>query len=1124
MKPRHWMFTTLAALAVLGCSDTASAQPQLIVMPATSAVSPLAFNDVPAGGVSQSQSVTVATQDSTTSTVIIQVSPASPWLQVTPSASVNIPATLSVACNTTLLNSGTYNGSFTITVDGAPQDQVTVYVSLTVSGISALSATPPTLQFTAQAGATSGTPTSATVQIASSTNPLNYTLAVNYLQPSGNWLLLSTTAGATTGPPFTVSVNPSVVAATQYPATFQANLVASSTTTADSVVIGVQLTITSAATLTVTPANPQPFLYQAGTTSDPPPQQLSLSTNEGPLTYSIQESPPVTWLVLSALGGTASTTPSTITLNATPFEQSLQPGTYTTSLIVTPTDEQALTPIPITLYVAAHPLLRLSTNTLSFTAAFAGAPVAAQTAIVASSGATQVGFTVTSSQSWLTASASATTTPATLTVQVNPAGLSIQTYTGTLTLAPTNGDNYTETITVTLNVTSPSQLEAAPNAVLFSYETGEAPPGSQTIEITSTGQPLQFLATANPTNCGSNWLTVTPPSGTSTTSISIGVVTAGLSPGTCSGNVSLSYTSGTGPATLVIPVTLVVSNTAVLTINMAPGFGLPQPVELGNGQFVQQISLTSTDPNTPVDFSANVINVGGGAWLGISGATTGNTPQNLNIQFTPGALSIPGTYTGTLVISSSTLGAAQLSLEVTLTVTTATTVTVTPTALTFSENQGGSPPAAQTLTLATSPGTATYTAVLNYLNNTGWLQISPNSGNASGPMTVTVPQNTLSVGQYNAQILFSFQNSATTSQIVDVTLNVLPAQTISVSPSSLNFTYQIGGATPASQTLTITSTSGSATVAVMPSSSGWLAVNSSGGTTPQTITVSVNPQGLAQQNYAGSIAVTAPGVLSSPINIPVSFNVSTPPGPQPVYIINNATGVSSAIAPGEEIAIKGTFLGPATPANGTLFSVSNGTVSNTLAGVQVLFDSIPGTPIYVSQNQINVMVPYEINGRISTNMVVEFDGGMSSPFPLAVEPAAPGLFTDNFTGAGQVAAVNQDGSFNGSSGSGVEAAPRGTVISLYGTGGGQTSPPSVTGSVTPIPQNASQLLNIAGVTATIGGVSAPVTFAGAAPGLVTGVIQVNIMIPSGVTPGGAVPVTISVGGIASPAGTTIAVQ
>jgi uncharacterized protein (TIGR03437 family) len=458
-------------------------------------------------------------------------------------------------------------------------------------------------------------------------------------------------------------------------------------------------------------------------------------------------------------------------------------------------------------------------------------------------------------------------------------------------------------------------------------------------------------------------------------------------------------------------------------------------------------------------------------------------------------------------------------------VTSTTTVTVAPTSLTFTEPQGGSAPAAQTLTLGSSPGPATYTASISYSQGSNWLQISPTSGSASGSMQVTVLPNTLSQGSYTAQISFVFQGAATTSTTVSVVLNVTSPQSVAASPSSLSFSYQVGAAQPASQQLSITSTGGPVTVAVSSSSSGWLSVSSTGGNTPQTINVSVNPSGLAVQSYNGSISISAPGVLTTPISIPVSLAITNPPPPAPAVIINNASGVAGAIAPGEELAIKGTNLGPASPAAGVLFSVnSSGGVSNTLNGVQVLFDNIPGTPIFVSANQIDVMVPYEINGRQSTTMVVMYNGVASSPFQLTVAAAAPALFTDNFTGSGQVAATNQDHSVNGASGSGFEAVPRGMVIELYGTGGGQTTPISVTGSVTPIPSSPSGLLVIPNVTASVGGIPATVEFAGEAPGDVTGVFQINVLIPQGVTPGNAVPVTVTVNGVTSPAGTTIAVQ
>jgi uncharacterized protein (TIGR03437 family) len=61
-------------------------------------------------------------------------------------------------------------------------------------------------------------------------------------------------------------------------------------------------------------------------------------------------------------------------------------------------------------------------------------------------------------------------------------------------------------------------------------------------------------------------------------------------------------------------------------------------------------------------------------------------------------------------------------------------------------------------------------------------------------------------------------------------------------------------------------------------------------------------------------------------------------------------------------------------------------------------------------------------------------------------------------------------------------------------------------------------------TVRIGGVIAPVTYAGAAPGLVNGMLQINATVPDGVTPGDAVPIEITIGDITSPTGVTLAVR
>ena len=99
-------------------------------------------------------------------------------------------------------------------------------------------------------------------------------------------------------------------------------------------------------------------------------------------------------------------------------------------------------------------------------------------------------------------------------------------------------------------------------------------------------------------------------------------------------------------------------------------------------------------------------------------------------------------------------------------------------------------------------------------------------------------------------------------------------------------------------------------------------------------------------------------------------------------------------------------------------------------------------------------------------------------------------------------------------------AVKGTVISIFASGAGQTNPPGVDGQVAgtrlPVP--------LLPVTVQIGGLNAKVFYADAAPGLISGVTQVNALIPAGVNPGSTIPVVLTVGGAGSQAGVTIAIQ
>jgi uncharacterized protein (TIGR03437 family) len=136
---------------------------------------------------------------------------------------------------------------------------------------------------------------------------------------------------------------------------------------------------------------------------------------------------------------------------------------------------------------------------------------------------------------------------------------------------------------------------------------------------------------------------------------------------------------------------------------------------------------------------------------------------------------------------------------------------------------------------------------------------------------------------------------------------------------------------------------------------------------------------------------------------------------------------------------------------------------------------------------------------------------------VAVQESAPGLFTSTGSGRGQASAFNQDGTPN------FVGAPaeRGSVIVLYGTGEGLVSPSPANGAVIEAGQLPRPVLP---VSVEIGGVAAPVEYAGSVPGATTGLFQLNVRVPSGIGGGDAVPVRVSVGPHSSPSGVTVAIR
>jgi uncharacterized protein (TIGR03437 family) len=204
--------------------------------------------------------------------------------------------------------------------------------------------------------------------------------------------------------------------------------------------------------------------------------------------------------------------------------------------------------------------------------------------------------------------------------------------------------------------------------------------------------------------------------------------------------------------------------------------------------------------------------------------------------------------------------------------------------------------------------------------------------------------------------------------------------------------------------------------------------------------------------------------------------------------------------------VGGRSLGPST--NATLQLTATGLVATSLGGTRVLFDGIPAPLVYTTQNQVSAVVPYAVDGHSQTSLQVEYQGVLSAPLVLAVARVAPGIFTLNKSGSGQGAILNQDGTVNGPD----NPAPRGSVVSVYGTGEGQTVPPGIDGSLVAPSDLRHPVLP---VTASIGGQNADMVYAGSVGNQISGLFQANVRVPLSIAPGGSVPVMLTIAGSSS---------
>jgi uncharacterized protein (TIGR03437 family) len=206
-------------------------------------------------------------------------------------------------------------------------------------------------------------------------------------------------------------------------------------------------------------------------------------------------------------------------------------------------------------------------------------------------------------------------------------------------------------------------------------------------------------------------------------------------------------------------------------------------------------------------------------------------------------------------------------------------------------------------------------------------------------------------------------------------------------------------------------------------------------------------------------------------------------------VLNAGHFTPGSPAPGLIVSLFGEELGPP---EGIVAQPSSGRFPTELGGIQVLVDGKPTPLLFVQNRQINAVLPFGLEPRSQVSIEVAGSEKNTAALYLTVAPSAPAIFALDGSGSGRAAVLNEDNTLN----SPANPAPRGSIVQIFATGSGPMVPQPQDGIVQPLdPPFPAVTLPLQ---VKIGYLDAEVLYAGAAPGLIEGVLQVNARVPSGI--------------------------
>jgi uncharacterized protein (TIGR03437 family) len=799
--------------------------------------------------------------------------------------------------------------------------------------------------------------------------------------------------------------------------------------------------------------------------------------------------------------------------------------------------------------LATAPSFTAAPATLSFSAPSNGA-VTDPLTVALSSSLSGLMFAVSTDSAWLQATSPSGAMPQQLQVTADPTGLAPGPYTGkiSITAAGANPPAITVTVTFTVQAALPAALGVDANGFTFAFVTG-AVAVSRPLSVHNLGSgTLSYTITA--CQSGSAWLAVSPSSGVATANTP-GTANVTITPGQLAAGTyicALTVAGGASVTPATIPVTVLVAvPTPELVLSQA-GISF-QAIAAGGAPLSRSFGILNGGQGL-MSWAAAASTFSGGAWLSInrtsgSVATPFTDVSQVSVSVNPSGLSA-GVYYGTVTVTDVTAAndpAQSVTIVLNILTSTATaTPDVYPSGLVFT-GRTGTNPGSQTFSLANLGSQAvTFTSSrLVPAGEASWFVHVPTSGTLAPnqPVTIIVQPDfsSLSQGTHNGSIALAFSNESTLNIVLLATVPAAATATAgfvplaTCSPSSLNFTLS-----GSQQTLTVTMGQATNMELVLTDNCGnyvtgagktaTISVGFSNGDQQINMSPLPSPTGDWQGSWtphnpasSGVVTLDVVGQETTPKYIltvaTITAKVVSPAVQQPIItpglIVNSASFQQGLpLAPGGIITIFGSGLASGTGQNLTP------PLPTSLAGTQVMLGGAALPLYYASDGQVNAQVPAALPVNTQQQIQVIRGSVPSVPDQVAVASATPAVFTVDQSGTGQGAITDAITGVVKDSNS--PAAP-GEYISIYCTGLGAVSPVVPDGQ----PAGSNPTSNTVNpVTVTIGGVSAPVLFAGLSPGF-AGLYQVNVQMPAGIASGNQ-PVVLTEAGQQSPATVTMAVQ